>query len=75
MEGREKIRISPVARKLAEEHVINVATIVGTGPDGRIVREDMEKAISLKASTPPRRRLKRRHLARKRSSIRSPSRE
>lgn len=39
------IRISPVARKMAEEHMIDIAAVVGTGPDGRIVREDIEKAI------------------------------
>jgi len=47
-EGRENIRISPVARKMAEEHMIDIATISGTGPDGRIVREDIEKAIAAK---------------------------
>ena len=41
----ERIRISPVARKMAEEHMIDIASIVGTGPAGRIVREDIEKAI------------------------------
>ena len=41
----ERIRISPVARKTAEEHMIDIASIAGTGPGGRIVREDIEKAI------------------------------
>jgi len=44
----ERIRISPVARKMAEEHMIDIASIVGTGPGGRIVREDIEKAIEAK---------------------------
>jgi pyruvate dehydrogenase E2 component (dihydrolipoamide acetyltransferase)/2-oxoglutarate dehydrogenase E2 component (dihydrolipoamide succinyltransferase) len=44
----ERILISPVARKLAEEHVIDIATITGTGPGGRIVREDIEKEIEAK---------------------------
>ena len=47
--GREHIRISPVARKMAEEHMIDVAKVTGTGPAGRIVREDIEKAIEAKA--------------------------
>jgi len=42
------IRISPVARKMAEENMIDIATIVGTGPDGRIVREDIERAIEVR---------------------------
>jgi len=45
-EGR--IRISPVARKMAEEHLIDISKIVGTGPGGRIVREDIEKEIETK---------------------------
>jgi pyruvate dehydrogenase E2 component (dihydrolipoamide acetyltransferase) len=45
-EKGEHIRISPVARKMAEEHMIDITGIVGTGPGGRIVREDVEKAIA-----------------------------
>jgi len=41
----ERIRISPLARKLAEEHKIDITKIEGTGPDGRIVKEDVLKAI------------------------------
>jgi len=41
----EGIRISPLARKMAEEHGIDPSTVTGTGPGGRIVREDIEKAI------------------------------
>ena len=49
-EGR--LRISPVARKLAEEHAIDIAQVTGTGPGGRIVREDIEKAIATKKVAP-----------------------
>jgi pyruvate dehydrogenase E2 component (dihydrolipoamide acetyltransferase) len=41
----EKIRISPLARKLAEEHKIDITKIEGTGPGGRIVKEDVLRAI------------------------------
>ncbi len=44
--GGEKIRISPVARKLAEENGLDIARITGTGPAGRITREDVEKALA-----------------------------
>ncbi len=47
-EEGKRLRISPVARKMAEEHMIDITTITGTGPDGRIVREDIEKAIEAK---------------------------
>ena len=46
--GGGRIVISPVARKLAEEHMIDITTVVGTGPGGRIVREDIEKAVKAK---------------------------
>jgi len=49
-EGR--VRISPVARKLAEEHAIDITQVAGTGPGGRIVREDIEKAIAVKEAAP-----------------------
>ena len=52
-EGRQNIRISPVARKMAEEHMIDITRIAGTGPEGRIVKEDIEKAIAAKDSAPP----------------------
>ena len=48
-----RVRISPVARKMAEEHMIDVSGISGSGPDGRIVKEDIEKAIEAKKSGKP----------------------
>ncbi|RPI10364.1 MAG: hypothetical protein EHM71_03745, partial [Zetaproteobacteria bacterium] len=48
----ERVKISPVAKKLAQDHGIDVATLTGTGPEGRIVREDVEKAIAAKAAAP-----------------------
>jgi len=50
--GEERIRISPVARKLAEENVIDITKVMGTGPGGRITREDIEKAIATKGAAP-----------------------
>jgi pyruvate dehydrogenase E2 component (dihydrolipoamide acetyltransferase) len=44
----KKFRISPVAKKLAEEEGIDYMTIDGTGPNGRIVLEDIEKAVENK---------------------------
>jgi pyruvate dehydrogenase E2 component (dihydrolipoamide acetyltransferase) len=51
-EKREGIRISPVARKMAEENMIDITKVAGTGPGGRIVREDIEKAVAAKAAAP-----------------------
>jgi pyruvate dehydrogenase E2 component (dihydrolipoamide acetyltransferase) len=36
------ILISPLAKRIAAEKGIDVTTIVGTGPNGRIVKEDVE---------------------------------
>jgi pyruvate dehydrogenase E2 component (dihydrolipoamide acetyltransferase) len=40
-----RVRASPVARKLAQERGIDLSGIAGTGPDGRIVRRDVEAAL------------------------------
>ncbi|BCS95750.1 dihydrolipoamide acetyltransferase component of pyruvate dehydrogenase complex [Desulfoluna limicola] len=45
-EERRKIKISPVARKLAEGNGLDYTLIAGTGPDGRITKEDVEIAIT-----------------------------
>lgn len=34
-------RVSPVARKIAEEHGIDIASIAGSGPDGRVIKRDV----------------------------------
>ncbi len=39
------IKISPVAKKMAEENGIDYRKIKGTGPNGRIVKEDIITAI------------------------------
>ncbi len=41
-----RVKISPLARKLAEEHGLDPSTLVGTGPEGRIVKEDVERALA-----------------------------
>lgn len=42
-EGR--IKASPLARKLARDHGLDLARVQGTGPEGRIVKRDVETAI------------------------------
>ncbi|MBV8054169.1 MAG: 2-oxo acid dehydrogenase subunit E2 [Deltaproteobacteria bacterium] len=41
-EGRRAV--SPIARKLAAELGVELAHVVGTGPGGRVTREDVERA-------------------------------
>lgn len=43
---RERIFISPLARRLAEEHQIDYSRIQGTGPNGRIIKMDIDAAIA-----------------------------
>jgi pyruvate dehydrogenase E2 component (dihydrolipoamide acetyltransferase) len=38
-------RASPVAQRLAQEHQIDLNRVQGTGPNGRILREDVESLI------------------------------
>jgi len=40
------VRASPIARRMAADHKINIASLSGTGPGGRIVKEDVEAAIA-----------------------------
>lgn len=45
-----RLKASPLARRLAKEHGINLSSIAGSGPDGRIVRDDV---LQVSASTAP----------------------
>lgn len=45
------LRISPVARRLAEDHGIDPASLVGSGPSGRIVKRDILAAVGTGAET------------------------
>ncbi|HHW91217.1 MAG TPA: 2-oxo acid dehydrogenase subunit E2 [Firmicutes bacterium] len=51
-EPAKRIKASPAAKKLAEEHGIALADIEGTGPGGRITREDVLKAVESKEAKP-----------------------
>lgn len=47
-EEKKQVRVSPVARKIAEESGIQLATIKGTGPAGRILKADVFQAVEEK---------------------------
>jgi pyruvate dehydrogenase E2 component (dihydrolipoamide acetyltransferase) len=40
-EAATKIKASPLAKKIAEEKGVNLTQVTGTGPEGRITREDV----------------------------------
>jgi len=44
--GGGPILISPVARRFAEKKGIDFSRLVGSGPGGRIIKKDVEKALS-----------------------------
>ena len=49
--SEEKVKISPVAKKLAIENKIDFTKIKGSGPNGRIVLEDIQKELENKNKT------------------------
>ena len=48
-ENGERQRVSPVARRLAEELGVDLRRVQGSGPGGRITKEDVEAAAQQKA--------------------------
>ena len=50
-EGR-RIKASPLARRIAEEHDVDLARVEGSGPEGRIVRRDVETRIEERERAP-----------------------
>lgn len=59
-EGRipQGVRASPLARRMAEQNSLDLAGLAGTGPGGRVTRQDVEAAMSssLRAAAPAVRR-------------------
>ncbi len=45
-EGTGRVKASPVARRIAEEKGLDLSTLSGSGPAGRIVKKDVEEAAS-----------------------------
>jgi pyruvate dehydrogenase E2 component (dihydrolipoamide acetyltransferase) len=48
----ERVKASPLARRIARERGIDLAAITGTGPEGRVIAEDVEKAGAAPAAAP-----------------------
>jgi pyruvate dehydrogenase E2 component (dihydrolipoamide acetyltransferase) len=44
--GDGRIKASPLARKVASENGVDLRQVKGSGPDGRIVRSDVEAALA-----------------------------
>lgn len=48
----ERVRASPLVRRLAAEHGIDLTTVRGTGPGGRIVKDDIMPLLGRPQPTP-----------------------
>ena len=48
-----RVFISPIAKRIAEEHQLDYAQIQGTGPNGRIIKLDIEAALTQQAAPAP----------------------
>jgi pyruvate dehydrogenase E2 component (dihydrolipoamide acetyltransferase) len=48
-----KVRVSPLARKIADQRGIDVSTLRGTGPEGRVIRRDVLDAAARPAAAKP----------------------
>lgn len=47
-----RVFISPIARRMAAEHHLDIAQVQGTGPGGRIIRDDIELALQRQQAAP-----------------------
>ena len=62
VESTAKVLATPVTRRMAREHGIDLAAISGTGPQGRVLKADVQAALDLgrapePAQAPPRAKL------------------
>jgi len=51
-ENGGRIKASPLARRIARERGIDLSAVAGTGPEGRVVAEDVERAAVATAPAP-----------------------
>jgi pyruvate dehydrogenase E2 component (dihydrolipoamide acetyltransferase) len=49
LETPDRVKASPIARRLAKKLGVNIATISGTGPGGRVIKEDVEASADATA--------------------------
>jgi pyruvate dehydrogenase E2 component (dihydrolipoamide acetyltransferase) len=44
--GNGRVKASPLAKRIAKDRGVNIADVTGTGPGGRIVKRDVDAALS-----------------------------
>ncbi len=47
-----RVRVSPVARRIAEQERVDLASLQGSGPAGRIIKRDVLNALENRGATP-----------------------
>ncbi|MEZ4700080.1 MAG: pyruvate dehydrogenase complex dihydrolipoamide acetyltransferase [Rhodothermales bacterium] len=52
-EAEGRVKASPLAKKLASSHGIDLGAIQGSGPEGRIVRRDIEAMVTTEPAAAP----------------------
>ena len=50
--GKDRIFASPLARRMAQQAGLDLAAVTGSGPQGRIVKADIEAALSAERPSP-----------------------
>lgn len=48
--GNGRLIVSPIAARMAAENNLDLRTVTGTGPNGRIIKRDIEQALSVQPS-------------------------
>ncbi len=48
--SKQRIKISPVAKKIAKSENLDIKALVGTGPGGRITKADVLKALEVRVN-------------------------
>lgn len=48
-----RVKASPLARRMAADNDIDIASLAGSGPDGRVIKRDVEAAIAGEAPAKP----------------------
>jgi pyruvate dehydrogenase E2 component (dihydrolipoamide acetyltransferase) len=51
--GGARVNASPVARRVAAEHSVDLLNVSGSGPNGRVVKRDVLAAVKASADEPP----------------------
>ena len=52
VESTAKVLATPVTRRMAREHGLDLAAIAGTGPQGRVLKADVQAALDLGRAEP-----------------------